>query len=212
MKQTRILIIDDHPLVREGLMELLRQSLSFIAFSEAAGANEALPLLRLKWDLVLLDISLPDEDGFQFLSKIKHLQPNLPVLVVSMHPEEYYAVRALKAGAAGFISKAEACETLSKAVETVLDGRIYISDIVAEQLAQDVSCDSHGPADRILSTRELQVMKCLGAGRSVKEISFDLRLSAKTISSYRARVLNKLRLSTTSDVIRYAIREGIVPV
>lgn len=211
MGQIRILIIDDHPLVRQGLKELLRLCRPSVAIGEASNAGEALRLLDFEtWNLVLLDMSLPDEDGLQLLAKIKCTHPSLPVLIVSMHREEDYAVRVLKAGAAGFVSKAEACEKLCEAVKQVLEGKRYTSELVAEQLAQDLASDSRANPCAVLSGRELQVINFLGEGKSVKQIAFDLGLSVKTISTYRARVLNKLRLSTTSELIRYAVREGLV--
>jgi two-component system invasion response regulator UvrY len=211
MGQIRILVIDDHPLVRQGLKELLRLCQPSLVFAEASNAREALRLLDFQtWNLVLLDMSLPDEDGLQLLTEIKQIHPSLPVLVVSMHREEDYAVRVLKAGAAGFVSKGEAYEKLCEAVKQVLEGKKYVNELAAEQLAQDLANDSQASPGAMLSGRELQVINFLGEGKSVKQIAFDLGLSVKTISTYRARVLNKLRLSTTSDLIRYAVREGLV--
>jgi DNA-binding NarL/FixJ family response regulator len=211
MGQVRILLIDDHPLVRQGLREVIRFCQPFVIIGEASNAAETLSLLDDQmWNLVLLDLSLPDEDGFQLLKKIKQLHPNLPVLVVSMRPEEHYAVRVLKAGASGFVSKADASEKLCKALKQVLEGKKYLTELAAQQLAQDLANDLHANPSCRLSERELQVITLLGEGKSVKEISFGLGLSVKTISTYRARVLNKLRLSTTSELIRYAVREGLV--
>src|ERR1043165_579945 len=209
-EKIRILIIDDHPLVRQGLMELLGENFDSVMFGEASSVSEALSWIDdERWDLILLDISLPDGNGLQALRRIKELLPATPVLIVSMDPEEHYAVKVLKTGGAGFVSKTNVCNVLVNAVKTAIDGRIYTSSAVAEQLAQDLANAGAAAHTERLSERELEVISLLAAGNSVKEIAFELKLSVKTIGTYRSRLLKKLRLRSTVELIRYALREGL---
>lgn len=207
----RILIIDDHPLVRQGLIELLQETFQSVVFGQASTFTEALTCIGQDegWDLILLDISLPDGNGLEALTRIKKQLPATPVLVVSMHPEEHYAMRVLKAGGAGFVSKTDVCNVLVKAVKTIVEGRTYTSGSVAEQLVEELA--GKGQAGK-LSERELQVINLLAGGNSVKEIAFELNLSVKTVSTYRARLLKKLRLRSTVELIRYALREGLAEI
>jgi DNA-binding NarL/FixJ family response regulator len=208
---TRILLVDDHAVVRRGVRDILTESLGKVEFGEAAKPSEAIEKLQGEdWDIVVLDISLPGRGGLEALREIKRLRPAVPVLVLSMHAEEHYALRALRAGAAGYVNKDSAAEELSGAVRKVLTGGTHVSVHLAETLAKSLRSDTSHPAHERLSDRELEVLRALAAGKTVKQIGIELALSEKTVSTYRTRLLEKMQMHTNAELIQYAIREGLV--
>ena len=207
----RILIVDDHAIVRRGLRELLSDQFQGAAFGEAPDARQALELRRKKeWDMALLDIALPGKSGLDLLKELRAEWPRLPVLVLSAHPEDQFAVRALKAGAGGYMTKECAPEELAKAVRKILAGGRYVSSALAETLAMGVTKDLSCTPHETLSDREYEVMSRIASGRTVTEIGEELSLSPKTISTYRSRVLLKLRVKNSAAIVQYAIRNGLV--
>jgi len=204
----RILIVDDHAIIRQGLRQLLADAFPETNFGEANNGAEALELIwKQPWDVVLLDITMPGQSGLDVLKQMSNAQPNLAVLVLSMHPEDQYAVRVLKAGAVGYITKNTASEEVVNAVRKVIAGGKYVSASLAETLATGLTTHNEHEA---LSDREYQVLRLLAAGKSVKEIGYDLSLSVKTISTYRSRVMEKLNLKTNAEIIRYAMDHKLV--
>jgi two-component system invasion response regulator UvrY len=207
----RVLIVDDHAILRRGLRSLLADEFPGAAFGEAADSRQALELLRKKeWDVALLDIALPGKSGLDLLKELKTELPKLPVLILSGHPEDQFAVRALKAGAGGYMTKDSAQEELTRAVHRILAGGRYVSPALAEKLALGVTKDLSRTPHETLSDREYEVMYRIGSGKTVTEIAGELSLSAKTISTYRARVLEKLAVKNSSAIVQYAIRNGLV--
>ena len=207
----RILIVDDHAIVRRGLRELLSDEFHRVAFGEASDAQQALEQLRKKeWDVALLDIALPGKSGLDLLKELKTEWPKLPVLILSAHPEDQFAVRALKAGAGGYMTKESAPEELAKAIRKVLAGGRYVSPALAEKLALGVRKDLTRTPHETLSDREYDVMSRIGSGKTVTEIAGELSLSAKTISTYRARILEKLGVRNSTGIVQYAMRNGLV--
>ncbi|HEX6163441.1 MAG TPA: response regulator [Vicinamibacterales bacterium] len=207
----RILIVDDHALLRCGLRALLTAEFPGAAFGEACDAATAMTELRKSaWDLALIDIALPGKSGLDLLRDVKSEWPSLPVLVLSGHTEDHVAVRALKSGAKGYISKDSAPEDLVKAVGRIAAGGRYVTDDVAERLALDTRKDSNCAPHESLSHREYEVMTRIAAGRTVTEIAEELSLSVKTISTYRARVLEKLGVKNNAEIVQYALRCGLV--
>lgn len=206
----RILIADDHPVFRRGLKQLLGEAFADSTFAEAATSQEAVAKVRQQaWDLLLLDISMPGRNGLEALKEVRGSSPRLPVLVVSMHPEAQYAVRALKAGASGYINKESAPEEIAGAVKTLLAGRKYVSASLAQLLASDLEARAEKPPHETLSDREYAVLCAIAAGKSVTRIAREWCLSVKTVSTYRVRLCQKLRLKTVADLIRYAIEKGL---
>lgn len=207
----RILIVDDHAIRRRGLKALLTDAFAKTEFGEAANAGQALEQLgRKAWDLALLDITLPGKSGLDLLKEFKDARPGLPVLVLSVHPEDQFAVRSLKAGAEGYMTKESAPEELVQAVRKILAGGRYVSSALAERLALGVRKDFTSAPHEMLSDREYEVMCRIASGRTVTEIAADLSLSPKTISTYRARILEKLGVKNSSEITSYAIRNGLV--
>jgi two-component system invasion response regulator UvrY len=207
----RALLADDHRLVREGLKQLLSEAPGIVVAAEAANSQEVMEKVRTEEiDVVLLDISMPGRSGLEVLKELKRIRPNLPVLMVTMYPEKEYAVRALKTGAAGYLTKSCAPDELITAVRRVTSGGRYVSPSVAEVLAVELQEGVEKPRHELLSNRELQVMLMIARGKTVGEIAVDMCLSAKTVSTYRARILEKLRLSNNAEITRYAIKEGLV--
>ncbi|HLE24594.1 MAG TPA: response regulator transcription factor, partial [Thermodesulfobacteriota bacterium] len=193
----KILIADDHAVVRRGLKQILAEEPNMAVFGEACNAQEVLKNVREQnWDIVILDITMPDRSGLEVLKELKNIRPKLPVLILSIHPEEQYAVRVLKAGAAGYMTKESAPEELVKAVRKVIRGSKYISPSLVEKLAFDLETDSEKPLHETLSDREYQVMCMIASGKTVKEIAKKLYLSVKTISTHRARILGKMKMKT----------------
>ena len=207
----KFLIVDDHVVVRSGLRQMLADGFPGAGFGEAGSAAEALQcVLKGKWDLVLLDVSLPGRSGLDALADLRQVSPRLPVIMLSMHPESEFAVRALKAGAAGYLTKQSAAEELLDAVRKALAGGRYITASLAERLAENVAGANPVLPHEGLSDREFQTLRLLAAGKAVKEIAAELSLSAKTVSTYRTRVLEKLGLKSTVDLARYALQHGLV--
>ena len=201
-----ILLVDDHAIVRVGLKQMLADAFERIEITEVGTGQEALAKAQASsWDLVVLDINLPDTNGLDVLKKLKAIQATLPVVVLSFHPEEQYAVRALKGGASAYVTKDSAPQELAAAIKTVLDGRQYVTPSLAERLEAMPLQAAGKPLHTLLSDRELQVLSMIGSGKSVTEIALALELSVKTVSTYRMRLLSKLQLKTTSALIRYVL-------
>ncbi len=201
-----ILIVDDHVIVREGIKRIIDDTAGITIVAEASSGQEALDLIRKnKYDLILLDISMPGQNGLQTLKLIKKHDKNLPVLMLSMHAEQQYAMRAIKAGASGYLTKDTASTQLVKAIRKINDGRKFISQEVAELLATDLFHEQEKDPHEYLSDREFEVLKLIAKGLSQKEIASDLSISHKTVSTYRSRILDKLNLQNNSDIIHYAI-------
>lgn len=208
---TRVLLVDDHAVVRRGVRDILTEAMGKLTFGEASKPSEALDILqREDWDVVILDISLPGRGGLDALRDMKRLRPNVPVLVLSMHAEDHYALRALRGGAAGYVNKESAADELAGAVRKVLAGGTHVSAVLAETLAKSLRSDASRPAHERLSDREMEVLRSIASGKTVKEISAELALSEKTISTYRTRLLEKMQMRTNADLIQYALREGLV--
>jgi two-component system invasion response regulator UvrY len=204
----RILIVDDHAIVRKGLAQILREEFSAAKITEVSNSNEALmEVRRQKWDIILLDISMPGRNGIETLKQIRADGIRTPVLMLSMHSEEQYAVRTLKAGASGFLNKQSATQELLEAIHKVLSGRKYISNSVAEQLAATAGEKSSYDS---LSDREMQVLQLIATGRTVSEIADEIVLSVNTISTYRARLLEKLNLANNAELTRFALDNKLV--
>lgn len=207
----RILIADDHVVVHRGLRQILGDEPDMSVVGEALNAHEVLALVRKRdCDVVVLDISMPGKSGLDILDELKQERPKLPVLVLSMHPEDRYAVRALKVGAAGYLTKESAPEELVKAIRKVAAGGRYISASLAEGLAFALSTNTEQPPHETLSNREYQVLCMIGSGKSVGEIAAELSLSVKTISTYRARILEKMTMKNTAQLIYYALQNRLV--
>ncbi|HEY6066924.1 MAG TPA: response regulator transcription factor [Thermoanaerobaculia bacterium] len=207
----RILVVDDHPIVRDGLKQVVARSGNLSVEGEAGTAEEALALVaRDEWDLVVLDITLPGRSGIDLLRDLRRLKPALPVLILSVHPEEEFAVRAIKAGAEGYLRKDCAAADLVAAIEVVLTGRKFISPSVAERLAEDVQRESGRPLHERLSNRELEVVSLIAGGKTTKEIAAILSVSKSSVSTYRQRILEKLSLHSTGEITRYAVEHGLV--
>lgn len=206
----RILIIDDHEIVRDGIKKILNERNVGHVYGEAGSAAEALKLVfERDWDVVILDISLGGRNGLEVMKEIKALRPHLPVLILSMHSEEQYARRAFKAGAAGYITKDSPRTELLKAIDRVAEGRRYVSPALAEGLVVDLERGTR-PAHETLSNREFEVMQWIASGKTVGEIADLLSLSDKTISTYRARTLEKMGMRTNAELTHYAIQNGLV--
>jgi DNA-binding NarL/FixJ family response regulator len=207
----KILIADDHAVVRRGLKQILGEEPDMAVFGEARNTEEVLKNIREQnWDILILDITMAGESGLDVLKTLKHTRPKLPVLFLSIHPEDQYAVRVLKAGAAGYMTKESAPEELVKAIRKVLRGGKYISPSLAEKLAFDLETDSEKPPHESLSNREYQVMCMIASGKTVKVIAEEMYLSVKTISTYRQRILEKMKMKTNAELIRYAIKNQLV--
>ena len=207
----KILIADDHPVVRAGLKELLSGAFGKLAFTEAKTARETIEMAsKEEWSLVILDVSMPGRSGIDILSDLKRVQPKLPVLVLSMHPEEQFARRALKAGASAYMTKETVPEELVKAVRKVLAGGRYVSAALAEKLASDLREGTNLTPHEILSDREFQILQMIASGKTVTNIAEELALSVKTVSTYRARVLEKTGMRNNAELIRYAIENHLV--
>lgn len=207
----RILIVDDHAIIRDGMKQVLADALNGALFGEAEDGDQALEAVsRQRWDLVLLDMTMPGKSGLETLDQIMDAQSDLRVLIVSGHPEDQYAMRALKAGAAGYITKGAAVEEIIEAIKKALAGRKYVSASLAENLVIGLNNGAATFPHESLSSREFQIMRRFGEGKSPKEIGFELEINAKTVSTYRTRILKKMKLSTNADIIRYAIQRGLV--
>lgn len=203
-------MVDDHPVVRKGMKAVLEDQLPGIVVSEAGDGDEALAALIEPCDVVVLDLSMPGRSGIDLLAEIKHRYPRLPALIMSLHAEEQFAVRALRAGAAGYLNKAAASEQLVAAVVKVARGGRFITEAVAERLAADVGKQAVAAPHERLSDREFEVMRRIASGKTVSEIAENMHLSVKTVSTYRARMLEKMGMASNAEVTRYAIENGLV--
>jgi DNA-binding NarL/FixJ family response regulator len=207
----RVLIADDFPILRRGLKEILMRELDGVTCGEAGNGEQVLDQIQSHdWDLLILDITMPGRGGLDVLRNLKALRPKLPVLVLSMHPENQYGKRVLKAGASGYMNKECAPEELMKAVGKLLGGGRYVSPALAETLALDLSRDDGRPAHETLSDREFEVLRKIASGKTVGQIAEELHLSVPTVSTYRARILEKMSLSTTAELMRYALSNHLV--
>jgi DNA-binding NarL/FixJ family response regulator len=206
----RVLIADDHAILRRGLKEILVREMDGVTCGEAEDAQQALTEVQQHaWDLVILDITMPGRSGLDVLSDLQRTQPKLPVLVLSMHAEDQYGKRVLKAGAAGYMNKESAPEELIKAIQKVLSGGRYVSPALAEKLALALHQDA-GPAHEILSSREFEILRMIASGKTVTQIAAELHLSPTTVSTYRTRILGKMNMATTAELIRYALQTHLV--
>ncbi len=208
----KVLIADDHALVRRGLRETLADAGDIHVAGEAATAQEVRDRVRAEsWDVVILDIHMPGGNGIELLGEIRRERPRVPVLILTVASEEQYAVRAIRAGAAGFLTKETAPERLVEAVRRAAGGGRYVSDAVADKLATFVSSAGAGRAPHeLLSNREFEIMRLIASGKTVSEIGKELALSVKTVSTHRARLLKKMGLRTNAELMRYAVRYGLV--
>ncbi len=207
----KILIADDHAVVRRGLKQIVSETPDMIVSGEASTGYEVLDKVRGDdYDAVILDISMPGGDGLDILKQLKKIKPKIPILVLSVHPEDQYAVRALKAGAAGYLTKDSAPGELISAIRRVSSGRKYVSSLLAEKLAFDLEADRGKQLHEKLSDREYQVLCMMSSGKMAKEIATDLCLSVKTISTYRSRILEKMRMKNNAELTHYAIKHGLI--
>jgi len=208
----RILIADDHAIVREGLKQIVRDTPDITVAGEATNGWEVLDLVRERsWDLVLLDLAMPGRGGIETLKRLKREAPHLPVLVLSIYPEDQYAVRALKDGASGYLTKESAPDELVMAIRKAARGGRYVSPTLGEKLAADLnSFGSTAPPHQALSDRELEVMLMLASGKTVTQVAEELSLSVKTISTNRARLLRKMGMSTNTELTYYAVKQGLL--
>lgn len=211
-EQIRVLIVDDHAILRAGVREMLADEADLQVVGEAGSAEEALQLLDsgTKVDVVVLDITLPGQSGIELLKHLRTERPELAILVLSMHPERSFAVRLMRAGANGYVPKMIVPEELVKAVRAVGAGRRYITPIVAELLASDCASDEEGPMHNRLSERELQVFTRIARGISPAVMANELGLSVKTVSTYRARILEKMGMRSNAEIAAYAVRNQLV--
>lgn len=208
---SRFLLVDDHAVVRRGVRQIIGDAFPDSVFGEAASGPEAVRMVEEgDWDLAVLDIALPGRSGLDVLKEVRRLRPKLPVLILSIYPSDQYATRVLRAGAAGYLTKESVPEVLTKAVTRILEGRTYIGEDVAERLASQIREGGDRPLYESLSDREYEVLRLLGQGLLVSEVADHLKLSVKTISTYRSRLLSKLGLETSAQLIRYALDHKLV--
>jgi DNA-binding NarL/FixJ family response regulator len=211
MSTTKILIADDHAIVREGLKQIISETSDMTVADEAIDGHEVLnKALRNDYDVVVLDITMPGINGLDVLKQIKAQKPKLPILVLSVHPEEQYAVRILRAGASGYLTKESAPDELIAAIRKAYDGGKYVSSSLAEKLAFDLEVEREKPLHETLSDREYQVMINIAQGKKVKDIAEELFLSEKTISTYRSRILEKMGMEKNEELVRYAINNHLI--
>jgi two-component system invasion response regulator UvrY len=207
----RVLIADDHAILRRGLKEILVRELDQVTCGEAEDAQQALTEVQSHtWDLVILDISMPGRSGLDLLDDLRQTQPQLPILVLSMHAEDQYGKRVLKAGAGGYMNKESAPEELIKAIRKLLAGGRYVSPALAEKLVLTLNQDAGRPVHETLSSREFEILRMIASGKTVTQIAGELHLSPTTVSTYRTRILGKMNMATTADLIRYALQTHLV--
>jgi len=207
----KILIADDHTIFREGVKHILAEYPDVTVADEASNGREVLDKIwKNNYDMVLLDISMPGMTGLEVLKQLKNEKPKLPVLVLSMHPEEQYAIRVLRAGASGYLTKESAPDELMTAIRKISQGRKYITSSLAERLAFEVEADSEKPLHDILSDREYQVLRMIAEGKTVKHIAEELSLSMKTVSTYRTRIMEKMKMTTNAELMHYAMKHHIL--
>jgi len=207
----KILIADDHPIVREGLRQIIEVATDMVVTDEARNGEEVLEKIKENdFDMVILDISMPGRSGLDTLKEVRKERPELSVLILSIHPEEQYGVRLLKAGASGYLTKESAPEELVNAIRIISQGRKYITSSLAERLALKLGDDFEGPLHESLSDREYEVMCMIAKGMTIKEIADKLFLSIKTVSTYRYRILGKMKMKSNAELIRYALKHELV--
>ena len=210
-EKIHVLIADDHAIVRQGLRLILSETDDLVVAGEAEDGADAMVLARQQhWDVFLLDVTMPNRDGIDTLKQLKKEFPRAPVLILSMHPEEQFAVRALKAGASGYLNKQSAPEQLVTAIRQVAIGKKYVSAAVAQQLANAISDDSDKPPHERITDREYQVLSLIASGKSLTQVAETLNLGVATVSTYRARLLEKMGLRSTAELIRYGLEHGLV--
>lgn len=210
-KVRNILIADDHTVVRKGLIQILLDQFTAAVFTEVSDGNELLHEARTgKWDIIITDLSMPGRNGLETLKQLNIEQPNIPILVLSIHSEDQYAVRVLKAGASGYLTKESAPDELVKAVDQILKGHKYINTTVAEKLLESIEKGHSGLPHELLSDREFDVLKLIASGKSVTEIAGVLSLSSNTISTYRMRLLEKMNMRSSSELTHYAISNHLL--
>ena len=213
IRMIKILIADDHAVVRQGVQYILRNEFKEVEFGEARNAEEMLDKVKEQtWDLVILDIKMPGKSGLNILEQLKHGYPHLPVFVLSMYPEEQYAMRLLKSGASGYMNKENAPEELARAVRKILSGGVYISPSLSEKLITEFGTDTERPLHETLSSREFQVMLMVASGKSLTEIADEIYLSVKTISTYRSRILEKMKMATNAQLTSYALENHLIEI
>jgi two-component system, NarL family, invasion response regulator UvrY len=206
----RVLIGDDHAIIRSGLKQILSEENNSFSYGEAANGQSVLDKIsKEKWDIVILDISMPGLNGIETLKEIKKVKPKLPVLVLTVHSEDQFALRSIKSGASGYLTKDAAPAELIKAINKIVTGGKYINEQIAELLADDIERDTNKPLHENLSDREFEVMRLIASGRTAKQIADELALSVKTVSTYRARLLDKMGLKTNAELTRYAIQNKL---
>lgn len=206
----KVLVADDHAIVREGLKQIVSEASGMVVADEAENGNEVLEkILVNEYDAIVLDITMPGINGLDALKQIKSQKPELPILILSMHPEEQYAMRVLKAGASGYLTKESAPEELITAIRKVSAGMTYVSSSLAEKLATDLKADHAKALHEALSDREYQVMCMLASGKLVKHIAETLSLSVKTVSTYRRRILEKMGMKSNAELVRYALEHDL---
>ncbi len=207
----KVLIADDHPVVRRGLKHILEANPEMSVVAEAKDGNEAVELARkLDWDVAVVDYSMPGRGGVELVKEIKRHQPNRPVLVLSMHPEELHATQVIKAGGSGYLNKESAADELAVAIKKVARGGKYVSPALAEKLAEELAPGAERPLHETLSDREYRVMWLLASGKQINEIGKEMFLSPSTISTYRLRILRKLKLANNAQLVRYAVKYRLV--
>jgi DNA-binding NarL/FixJ family response regulator len=206
----KVLLADDHAIVRGGVKEILIRHLNDVECGEAENADQVIAQVREhRWDLLILDITMPGRSGLDILADLKVLRPELPVLVLSMLPEDQFAKRALKAGAWGYLRKESAPQELIQAIRKVLSGGRYVSPTLAEKFARDLQGSAERPLHETLSPREFEVLVMIGSGKAIGQIAEELHLSGTTVSTHRARILEKMNMTTTAELIRYALRNHL---
>ena len=209
-EKIHVLIADDHAIVRQGLKQILSETDDLLVAGEADDGSQALHLARqCTWDVFLLDVSMPNRNGIDTLKQLKKEFPRLPVLILSMHPEEQYAVRALKAGASGYLTKQSAPEQLVTAIRQVANGKKFLSPAVAQQLAEAISDNTDKPPHERITDREYQVLTLIASGKTLTQVADTLNLSVATVGTYRARLLEKMGLKSTAELIRYGLEHGL---
>ncbi|HEV8513072.1 MAG TPA: response regulator transcription factor [Cyclobacteriaceae bacterium] len=207
----RTLVVDDHSMVRSGLIKILKEESDIEVLAEADGYPQLLNCLKTVFpDIILMDISMPGKNGLEIVKELKQTNPEIKTLVLSMHPEERFSVRAIKAGALGYVSKESAADELVRAIRQVYNGGKYITPIVAEQLANSYELESNKLPHERLSDREFQILRMIASGKKIKEIASELSISPATVATYRARVLEKLQLKSNVEITSYALRNNLV--
>jgi DNA-binding NarL/FixJ family response regulator len=207
----KLLMADDHTVVREGLKQIVADTNDIVVTGEASDGREVLAKVSKEdYDVVILDISMPGPGGLEILKQLKRENPELPILILSIYPEEQYATRALKAGASGYLTKESAPDELIMAIQTAYNGKKYVSSFLAEKLAHDLEIDTEILRHEKLSDREFQIMIMISEGKRLKDIAMELYLSDKTITTYRSRILEKMRMKNNSELTRYAIENNLI--